>query len=317
MGSHISTVRDYDVFTPEATADHNAFLHRVRAESPLARLPQLDAYLLTRHADINAALRDKRMDTADMAQVLQRLTPAEQTELEPLRRSLDMWVGHTDPADHVRFQKLLKRYFTPAMVDRLRPRVRAFTHELLDLVAPGGRMEVVRRSPTVVLDAAHNPHGARAAAAAITEAFGFTPLIGVVAVMADKDARGVLEAYEEIMNQVVVTQVASTSRGTPAGELGELAAEIFGADRVMVVPRLDDALEQAVSMAEVEGVGAPGVLVTGSVVAVGEARTLLVTNAEPVRPSTSGDDPDDDWDGDYSEDGEPADDGRGSNEEQW
>jgi cytochrome P450 len=144
MGSHISTVRDYDVFTPEATADHNAFLHRVRAESPLARLPQLDAYLLTRHADINAALRDKRMDTADMAQVLQRLTPAEQTELEPLRRSLDMWVGHTDPADHVRFQKLLKRYFTPAMVDRLRPRVRAFTHELLDLVAPGGRMEVVR-----------------------------------------------------------------------------------------------------------------------------------------------------------------------------
>jgi dihydrofolate synthase/folylpolyglutamate synthase len=180
-----------------------------------------------------------------------------------------------------------------------------------------GRLEVVRRSPTVVLDAAHNPHGARAAAAAITEAFGFTPLIGVVAVMADKDARGVLEAYEEIMNQVVVTQVASTSRGTPAGELGELAAEIFGADRVMVVPRLDDALEQAVSMAEVEGVGAPGVLVTGSVVAVGEARTLLVSNAEPSRPSTGGDDPDDDWDADYSEDGEPADDGRGSNEEQW
>ena len=55
-----------------------------------------------------------------------------------------------------------------------------------------GRMEVVRRSPTVVLDAAHNPHGARAAAAAVTEAFGFTPLVGVVAVMADKDARGLL-----------------------------------------------------------------------------------------------------------------------------
>ena len=95
-----------------------------------------------------------------------------------------------------------------------------------------GRMEVVRRSPTVVLDAAHNPHGARAAAAAVTEAFGFTPLVGVVAVMADKDARGLLTVFEEVMNQVVVTQVASTTRGLPAPELGELAAEIFGAERV-------------------------------------------------------------------------------------
>jgi len=167
-----------------------------------------------------------------------------------------------------------------------------------------GRMEVVRRSPTVVLDAAHNPHGARAAAAAITEAFGFAPLIGVVAVMADKDAGGLLTVLEEVMNQVVVTQVASTSRGRPAPELGELAAEIFGPDRVHVAPRLDDAIELAVSLAETDGVGDPGVLITGSVVAVGEARTLLVTaDVPPVRPVI--DDPDDDWDADYADDGEP------------
>jgi dihydrofolate synthase/folylpolyglutamate synthase len=164
-------------------------------------------------------------------------------------------------------------------------------------------MEVVRRSPTVVLDAAHNPHGARAAAAAVTEAFGFNPLIGVVAVMADKDARGLLSVLEEVMNQVVVTQVASTSRGRPAPELGELAAEIFGAERVHVAPRLDDALELAVSLAETDGVGSSGVLVTGSVVAVGEARTLLVTADEPPVPPTT-DDPDDDWDADYAEDGD-------------
>jgi hypothetical protein len=144
MSSQISTVRDYDLFTPEVMADRNAFLHRVRAESPLARLPQLDAYLLTRYADINAALRDKRMDSANMLQVLHRLTPAEQEELEPVRRFVSMWMGHTVPADHVRFQQLLKRYFTPAMVDRLRPRVRAFTHELIDAVAPKGGMDVVR-----------------------------------------------------------------------------------------------------------------------------------------------------------------------------
>jgi cytochrome P450 len=144
MSSPLSTVRDYDLFTPEVLADHHAFLRRVRAESPLARLPQLGAYLLTRHADVNAALRDKRLDSSNMAQVLQRLTPAEQEELEPVRRSIAMWMGHTVPADHVRFQQLLKRYFTPAMVDRLRPRVREFTHELLDAVAAKGEMDVVR-----------------------------------------------------------------------------------------------------------------------------------------------------------------------------
>ncbi|BCJ44620.1 cytochrome P450 [Actinoplanes ianthinogenes] len=143
MSDHAPTVRDYDLFTPEAMTDPDAFLHRVRAESPLARLPQFDAYLLTRYADVNAALRDKRLDSANMARVLQRLTPAEQEELAPVKQSIEMWMGHTVPADHVRFQQLLKRYFTPAMVDRLRPRVREFTHELLDAVAPKGKMDVV------------------------------------------------------------------------------------------------------------------------------------------------------------------------------
>jgi dihydrofolate synthase/folylpolyglutamate synthase len=158
----------------------------------------------------------------------------------------------------------------------------------------------------VVLDAAHNPHGARAAAAAIMEAFAFTPLIGVVAVMADKDARGVLEVFEEVMNQVVITQVASTSRGLPAEKLGELAEEIFGASRVTVVPRLDDAIERAVALAEADVVGSAGVLISGSVIAISEARALLVRE-EPVVVPAAGEDLDDDWDPDYSENGYQSD----------
>jgi dihydrofolate synthase / folylpolyglutamate synthase len=169
-----------------------------------------------------------------------------------------------------------------------------------------GRLELVRRSPSVVLDAAHNPHGARAAAAAITEAFAFAPLIGVVAVMADKDARGILEVFEEIMNQVVITQVASTSRGMPAEALGELAEEIFGASRVTVVPRLDDAIERAVALAEADGVGSSGVLISGSVIAISEARTLLVKD-EPVAVPGGDKNFDDEWDADYSEDGHETD----------
>jgi cytochrome P450 len=143
MSDHAATVREYDLFTPEAMANPDGFLHRIRAESPLSWLPQLDAYLLTRHADVNAALRNSRMESADMSRALDRLTPADQEELAPIRRSIAMWMGHTVPADHVRFQKLLKRYFTPGMVDRLRPRVREFTHELLDVVASKGQMDVV------------------------------------------------------------------------------------------------------------------------------------------------------------------------------
>jgi dihydrofolate synthase/folylpolyglutamate synthase len=168
-----------------------------------------------------------------------------------------------------------------------------------------GRLELIRRSPALVLDAAHNPHGARAAAAGVTEAFAFSPLIGVIAVMADKDARGILEVFEEIMNQVVISQVASTSRGMPAAELGALAEEIFGSSRVTVVPRLDDAIDRAVELAEADGIGSPGVLITGSVVAVGEARTLLVGN-EPVLVPSASEDLDGVWDVDYSEDGHEA-----------
>lgn len=147
-------------------------------------------------------------------------------------------------------------------------------------VTSPGRLEIIRRSPTVLLDAAHNPHGARATAAAMQEAFTFSPLVGVVGVMADKDVTGVLEALEPVLSSVVVTQ-NSTHRALPAAELGEIAEGIFGAERVEVVPRLDEAIVRGIALAE-EGIGeggvgfgSGGVLVTGSVITAGEARRLL------------------------------------------
>jgi dihydrofolate synthase/folylpolyglutamate synthase len=146
-------------------------------------------------------------------------------------------------------------------------------------VASPGRLEVIRRSPTVVLDAAHNPHGARATAEAVQEAFTFSPLVGVVGVMADKDVEGLLDALEPILSTIVCTQ-NSTSRSMAAEALAEVARGSFGPDRVEVARRLDDALDLAVGLAEaadadVIGLGSGGVLVTGSVVTVGEARVLL------------------------------------------
>ncbi len=138
-----------------------------------------------------------------------------------------------------------------------------------------GRLEVVRSSPTVVLDAAHNPAGAKATADGISEAFSFSRLIGVVGTSDDKDVRGLLEAFEPIFAEIVVTQ-NSTPRAMDADALAAIAVEVFGDDRVQVEPRLDDALEAAITLAEEEDEYAgAGVLVTGSVITVGEARLLL------------------------------------------
>ncbi len=146
-------------------------------------------------------------------------------------------------------------------------------------VTSPGRLEIIRRSPTIVLDAAHNPHGAQALAAALEDSFTFSPLIGVLGVMADKDHEGLLAALEPHLAHVICTQ-NSTARALPAGKLAETAREVFDEDRVTVVPRLSDAIDQAAALAEAgeafgDALGSGAVLVTGSVVTVGEARSLL------------------------------------------
>jgi dihydrofolate synthase/folylpolyglutamate synthase len=153
-------------------------------------------------------------------------------------------------------------------------------------VTSPGRMEVVRQSPTVIVDAAHNPHGAEATAATVSEAFQFEPLIGVLGCMKDKDVYGVLEAYEPIMETVVCTRNSFVERSMPAEELGELAAEVFGEERVLVRPHLIDAIDDAIRLAEENAValGSGGVLITGSVITAGEARTLLVRKPKGEQP---------------------------------
>jgi folylpolyglutamate synthase/dihydrofolate synthase len=151
-------------------------------------------------------------------------------------------------------------------------------------VSSPGRLDILRRSPTVIADAGHNPAGVAATAEALTEGFNFERIIGVVSVMADKDVEGVLDELEPILSEIVVT-TNSSPRAMPAEELAELASDIFGEDRVHVVPRLDEAIEAAVALADEAdaaladeaggGLGSTAVLVTGSVATAGDAQLLL------------------------------------------
>ena len=145
---------------------------------------------------------------------------------------------------------------------------------LADARSPG-RLEVVRTSPTVVLDAGHNPHGMAATVRALADAFSFTTLVGVVACLADKDVRGMLEVLEPALTSIIVT-TNSSPRALPVDDLFALAVDVFGEERVAAEDRLDDAIDAAVQLADDEvEYGGAGVLVTGSVVTVGEARALL------------------------------------------
>ena len=142
-------------------------------------------------------------------------------------------------------------------------------------VTSPGRCEVVHRDPTVILDAAHNPHGAKALAETLASEFNFDEVVAVIGVFGDKDATGILQELEPIVDHVIVTQ-STSSRAMSSSELEKIASNIFGKDRVFEVADLNSALDRAVNDAtrplSEETVG---VIVTGSVVTVGEARSYL------------------------------------------
>ena len=142
-----------------------------------------------------------------------------------------------------------------------------------------GRLERMRSAPTVFIDAAHNPAGAQALAAALAEEFDFRYLVGVLSVMGDKDVTGILAALEPVFDRVVVTHNGS-SRALDVDELAWRADEVFGPERVERADTLADAIETATAIvedaaADADGFSGAGIVITGSVVTAGVARTLF------------------------------------------
>lgn len=135
-----------------------------------------------------------------------------------------------------------------------------------------GRLEPLRKGPLVLVDSAHNPAGAAALAYALDEEFAGTTLVAVLAVLADKDAAGILEALEPVVDAVVVT-LNSSPRCLPVEDLARAARHVFGEDRVFQASPLPEALDVGLALAERDAPTAGhGVIVTGSVVTAGDAR---------------------------------------------
>ncbi len=140
-----------------------------------------------------------------------------------------------------------------------------------------GRCEVIHRDPTVIIDAAHNPHGAKAIATTINSEFDFETVIGVVAVLGDKDAAGILAEISQVVDYLVVSQ-SSSARALPANDLALIAKQFFAPEQIEVIPELRGAITYATEKANLSNQvndGVSAVLITGSVVTAGEARMIV------------------------------------------
>jgi dihydrofolate synthase / folylpolyglutamate synthase len=181
-----------------------------------------------------------------------------------------------------------------------------WVREAFASVRSPGRLEVVRRSPLTLVDAAHNPAGMAASMEAITEAFALNGLVCVLAVSEDKDIPGMLDELEPVADSLVATR-NSSARSMEVAKLADLAEAVFGPDRVHRASRLDEAIDMAVTLADEataldDGAGtvAPGgtgVLITGSVITAGDARMLLVSSARPDRDGPVDQEP---WDREFT-----------------
>lgn len=136
-----------------------------------------------------------------------------------------------------------------------------------------GRLEVMRRNPTVIIDAAHNHHGALALREALSEEFAFDRIIAIVAILGDKDVLTFLNELVDIVDEVIVTENTSP-RAMPTEELYKIAIDIFENEQVSSASSIARAIELAIDKAS-HPTQSIGILVTGSVITVGQARALL------------------------------------------
>jgi dihydrofolate synthase/folylpolyglutamate synthase len=137
--------------------------------------------------------------------------------------------------------------------------------EGIGLASSPGRMQIIGSHPTILVDAAHNPHGAESLTRALMTSFSFDKVICVLGILQEKDVVGIVEALDPVVDHFVVTQ-SQSDRALSVADLADTVAEIAGPDRVDARPTSDEAMARALDLAGTEG----GVVVTGSITLVAE-----------------------------------------------
>jgi dihydrofolate synthase/folylpolyglutamate synthase len=151
-----------------------------------------------------------------------------------------------------------------------RPIAQEVVDDAFSLASSPGRLQVLAHHPTILVDGAHNPHGAQALSRSLTQFFAFEPLVAVLGVLQEKDVTGIVEHLDAVVDKFVVTQSRSDRAFAPE-DLAELVSRIAGPDRIILAPSVEEAIEAAAQIAGSDG----GVIVTGSITLVAEATDVV------------------------------------------
>jgi cytochrome P450 len=133
----------YGLFAPETRADPYPLYHRLRAEDPVHWVEPWGPWVVTRYADVVAALRDPRLSVTGPTAAIERLPAVVQEDLRPYFNIMSMALIYSDPPAHTRLRAPLNRAFTPRAVESLRPQIQAIADDLLDAVCAAARLDVL------------------------------------------------------------------------------------------------------------------------------------------------------------------------------
>src|SRR5205085_12362725 len=137
-------------FTPEDLgfiSDPYPVYAALRDRAPVVFHESTDHWLVSRHTDVNALLRDRRVGRTYLHRATHEAMGREPEPawLDPFWRLIRAGILDMEPPDHTRVRRLVAKAFTPRMVDGLRTRVQAYMDGLVDAVAGSGEIDLISR----------------------------------------------------------------------------------------------------------------------------------------------------------------------------
>lgn len=129
---------------PVIQADPYAYYRRLREADPVLRDEEMRVWILTRHAQVGAILRDPRFSAARIEAEMKGLVEAGLAPIRPLYEFLGDMMLFSDPPKHTRLRRLVNKAFTPRVIEGMRGSIQRIVDRLLDGVATTGRMDVIR-----------------------------------------------------------------------------------------------------------------------------------------------------------------------------
>jgi len=136
---------EVNLLSREALADPYPLYNQLREEDPVHWDSRLNAWLLTRYAEVAALLRDRRFSSRRVVANRADLPPEVQDAIKPLDRSLSLGILFQDPPDHTRLRTLASKAFSPRVIENLRLYVEELVEELLADAPQDGCMDVVEK----------------------------------------------------------------------------------------------------------------------------------------------------------------------------